>query len=40
MSSTGGVLCSAHTQEDINHATKAFDQTIAALLEQELIYTL
>jgi glutamate-1-semialdehyde 2,1-aminomutase len=40
MSSTGGVLCSAHTQEDIDHATKAFEQTIAALLEQKLIYRL
>jgi glutamate-1-semialdehyde aminotransferase len=40
MSSTGGVLCSAHTQEDIDHATTAFEQTIASLLEQELIYTL
>jgi glutamate-1-semialdehyde 2,1-aminomutase len=40
MSSTGGVLCSAHSQEDIDHATKAFEQTIAALLEQKLICTL
>src|SRR5262249_27017962 len=40
MSSTAGVLCSAHTQEDIDHATKAFEQTIAALLEQKLIYRL
>jgi glutamate-1-semialdehyde 2,1-aminomutase len=40
MSSTGGVLCSAHTQEDIDHATQAFDETITALLDQKLIYTL
>lgn len=40
MSSTGGVLCTAHTQEDIDHATKAFEQTIAALLQQKLISTL
>ena len=40
MSSTGGVLCAAHTQEDIAHATQAFEQTIAALLEQKLIHTL
>jgi len=40
MSSTGGVLCAAHTQEDIAHATQAFEQTIAALLEQKLIQTL
>src|SRR5262245_5653857 len=40
MSSTGGVLCSAHTQKDIDHATKAFDETIAALLEQQLVHRL
>jgi hypothetical protein len=40
MSSTGGVLCAAHTQEDIAHATRAFEQTIAALLEEKLIHTL
>ena len=40
MSSTGGVLCAAHTQEDIAHATQAFEQTIAALLDQKLIQML
>src|SRR5262245_11788589 len=40
MSSTGGVLCAAHTQEDIAQATRAFEQTIAALLDQKRIQTM
>ncbi len=37
MSSTGGVLSSAHTDQDIAHATVAFEETVIALKRQELI---
>ncbi len=37
MSSTGGVLSAAHTERDIADATEAFEKTVAALLEKELI---
>lgn len=37
MSSTGGVLSSAHTQDDILQATDAFEQTVLALLDEERI---
>lgn len=40
MSSTGGVTCSAHTSDDIAHATKAFEQTVISLRDQKLIQTL
>ena len=40
MSSTGGVLSSAHTARDVEEATAAFDQTVESLLAQELILTL
>ncbi len=38
MSSTGGVLSAAHTDQDIDHATTAFERTVAALLDQGLLY--
>lgn len=37
MSSTGGVLSSAHTDEDIDEATDAFAQTVVALAERKLV---
>jgi glutamate-1-semialdehyde 2,1-aminomutase len=40
MSSTGGVLSSAHTDADIDLATAAFENTVIALRDQGLIYTL
>ncbi len=40
MSSTGGVLCSAHTDQDVADAGDAFGKTVVALLEKELIHTL
>lgn len=40
MSSTGGALCSAHTERDIEDATEAFEKTVVALREQGLIHTL
>lgn len=40
MSSTGGVLSSAHTQQDIADATRAFEATVRSLLEEGLILTL
>ena len=40
MSSTGGVLSSAHTAQDVEEATAAFAQTVESLLAQGLILTL
>ena len=40
MSSTGGLLSSVHTQNDIDEATDAFEKTILALVEEELILKL
>ena len=40
MSSTGGVLSAAHTLQDIEQATVAFERTVLALLEDKLILTL
>lgn len=37
MSSTGGVLSAAHTEQDIEDATAAFEQTIQFLLREQLI---
>lgn len=37
MSSTGGVVSAAHTDLDIEQATVAFEQTVAALLDQRLV---
>ncbi len=40
MSSTGGVLSASHTEQDIAQATTAFEATIVALLEEQLIHTI
>jgi glutamate-1-semialdehyde 2,1-aminomutase len=40
MSSTGGVVSAAHTELDVEQATVAFEQTVAALRDQELILTM
>ena len=40
MSSTGGVLSSTHTEEDIILATSAFEATVMALLEEGSLLTL
>jgi glutamate-1-semialdehyde 2,1-aminomutase len=40
MSSTGGVLSAAHTEDDIQQATVAFEETISALLDEEIIVTM
>ena len=40
MSSTGGVLSSAHTVQDVEEATAAFAQTVDSLLAQGLILAL
>lgn len=40
MSSTGGVLSSAHTEEDIATATTVFEETVVALRQDGLIQTL
>jgi glutamate-1-semialdehyde 2,1-aminomutase len=40
MSSTGGVLSSAHTEADIAQATSAFEETVRALLRDQFIFTL
>jgi glutamate-1-semialdehyde 2,1-aminomutase len=39
MSSTGGLLSSAHTDRDIDDATTAFEHTIRALHDQGLIHS-
>ena len=40
MSSTGGLLSAAHTERDIEDATVAFERTVTALLDEQLIYRL
>jgi glutamate-1-semialdehyde 2,1-aminomutase len=40
MSSTGGVLSSAHTEQDIAQATAAFEQTVLALRDEGLVASL
>ncbi|NKB70586.1 MAG: aminotransferase class III-fold pyridoxal phosphate-dependent enzyme [Candidatus Latescibacteria bacterium] len=40
MSSTGGVLSSVHTEIDIAEATQAFEQTVVALRDEDLVITL
>ena len=40
MSSTGGVLSAAHTHEDIDEATVAFEKTVVALRDEGLIATI
>ncbi len=40
MSSTGGVLSCAHTEEDLARATAAFEETVLALRREGLIRTL
>jgi hypothetical protein len=40
MSSTGGVLSASHTEQDVAQATAAFDATVAALLEEGLVFRL
>ena len=37
MSSTGGVLSSAHTDQDIEEATAAFEKTVVALRDRGVI---
>lgn len=37
MSSTGGVTCAAHTPEDIQQATAAFERTVLSLRDQGLV---
>ena len=40
MSSTGGVTCAAHSPEDIDRATDVFEQTVLALRDERLIFSL
>ena len=40
MSSTGGVVSSAHTEDDIEDATRAFDETVLGLREAGLVCSL
>ena len=40
MSSTGGVVSAVHTQQDIEQATTAFEETVTALQNQELVQTM
>ena len=40
MSGTGGLLSSAHTEQDIIEATAAFEDTVGALIEEGLVQTL
>ena len=37
MSSTGGVVSAVHTQLDVQQATTAFEQTVVALRDQNLV---
>jgi glutamate-1-semialdehyde 2,1-aminomutase len=40
MSSTGGVLSCAHTEEDVARATTAFEETVLALRQEGLVRSL
>ena len=40
MSSTGGLTCAAHTPDDIDRATAVFEQTVIALRDEKLIFSL
>ncbi len=40
MSSTGGVVSAVHTEQDVEQATAAFEQTVAALRDQGLVLTM
>ena len=40
MSGTGGLLSSAHTEQDITEATAAFEATVGALIEEGLVQSL
>jgi glutamate-1-semialdehyde aminotransferase len=40
MSSTGGVVSAAHTENDIDEATAAFEKTVVALRDKGLVQTL
>ncbi len=40
MSSTGGVVSAVHTQQDIEQATTAFEETVTALQNQKLVQTM
>ena len=40
LSSTGGGVSTAHTDEDNEHATWAFEKTVVALAEEGLVYLL
>lgn len=40
MSSTGGVVSAAHTEVDVEQATAAFEQTVEALREHNLVLTI
>jgi hypothetical protein len=38
MSSTGGVVSAAHTERDVEDATRAFEKTVLGLREAGLVY--
>ena len=40
MSSTGGVVSAVHTQQDVEQATTAFEETVTALRKQKLVRTM
>ncbi|MDA1049215.1 MAG: aminotransferase class III-fold pyridoxal phosphate-dependent enzyme [Planctomycetota bacterium] len=40
MSSTGGVVSAVHNELDVEQATAAFEQTVAALRDQQLVLTM
>lgn len=40
MSSTGGVLSASHTEQDIAQATSAFEETVRALRQEGLVFSL
>ena len=40
MSSTGGMLSTAHTQRDLDETTEALEKTVLALVEEQLVYRL
>ena len=37
---TGGLLSSAHTEQDIAEATEAFEATVGALIDEGLVQNL